>query len=110
MPGVWVDVSSAVTLSGDRNVVNEPAGQAARFYRLGLRNQVPSAAALEIGRDGSNLLISWPVSAGNYALESATSFAGPWFEVSATPSVVNGWNIISQARDQPQRFYRLLRR
>lgn len=38
----------------------------------------PAAPALSIGREGSNVVVSWPAGATGYTLESAPAISGPW--------------------------------
>jgi hypothetical protein len=64
--------------------------------------------SLSIGQSGSNLTLSWPASGtGALGLQVASSIAGPWIDVTGTPST-NGGNLnITTSVSNSSQFFRL---
>ena len=58
---------------------------------------------------GSKLVITWPVSATGYALETSTNLAdtGSWTAVTNVPAIFNQQNVVTNAMSGRMRFYRL---
>lgn len=56
---------------------------------------------------GGNLVISWPLSSGGYTLQSAADLAGPWNDVNAVVTVVNGQNQVTIPSGSGTSFFRL---
>lgn len=74
-----------------------------RFYsfeRPSLQGQV----------SGGNLMLSWPMSAQNFSLQTTTNLANPnsWTTLTNVPSTVNLQNIITNPVVGSQGFYRLI--
>jgi hypothetical protein len=66
----------------------------------------PPRLALE--RRDNGVLVSWPASAGCYALESSEELGETnWTGVSATPAVSNDWNILLLPAEQCRQWFRL---
>ncbi len=73
-----------------------------RFYCF----QPPS---LQAQKSGNNLVISWPLSAQNYSLQTTTNLADPnsWTTVTNVPAIVNLQNAITNPASDGARFFRL---
>jgi hypothetical protein len=58
---------------------------------------------------GSILVITWPVSADGYALETSTSFTGTnsWAPITNVAAIVDFQNTVTNAISGGSRFYRL---
>jgi pimeloyl-ACP methyl ester carboxylesterase len=65
--------------------------------------------SLQAQASGSNLVITWPVSANGYALESCTSLIGTnsWAPVTNVPAIVDSQYTVTNAISAGSRFYRL---
>jgi len=66
--------------------------------------------ALNIVNSGRNITIQWPANATTFTLQSATSLkGGAWTPVVGTPTVVNGFNVLTVTpSSQSQTYYRLM--
>lgn len=66
---------------------------------------------LGIGLVTNAVRLSWPGSATNFFLESATNLspAVVWSSHPATPILVGSWNVVTVPADKPMKFYRLKR-
>ena len=66
---------------------------------------------LQIQRVASTnvIVITWPLSPVNFALQSIDSLGGTWQPVLTVPTVVRGQNRITTEANGPERFYRLTR-
>ncbi|MFM8421925.1 MAG: hypothetical protein ACKOEQ_17570 [Verrucomicrobiota bacterium] len=62
----------------------------------------PAAPALSIGREGSNVVVSWPAGSTGYTLESAPAISGPW---SVVPGVTG--NAATVAPSAAAQLFRL---
>lgn len=63
---------------------------------------------LEITSEGSNEVVSWPLTGVDFQLQGAESVATTnWTPVSGAPRVVNGRNYLTNSPTLPERFYRL---
>jgi len=73
-----------------------------RFYSI----QPP---ILSVSATAGQAVISWPVAASGYLLESATTLdnASNWNLVTNIPAMIDFENVITNAMDQAARFYRL---
>jgi hypothetical protein len=69
---------------------------------------LPLSPTVQAVKTGNNLQLAWPISAGSYIVQSASSLAGPWSNAPIT-IITNGANatITMQATNQ-QQFFRLL--
>jgi hypothetical protein len=74
-----------------------------RFYTL----QAPS---LQAQVSGGNLIITWPMSAQNFSLQTTTNLADPnsWTTLTNVPAIVNLQNAITNPVTGGQGFYRLI--
>jgi hypothetical protein len=73
-----------------------------------------TAPVLSIRRSGSQVVLTWPVSATGYVLEQASAFASPpnttaWTAVGIPPTVINGRNNVTVAVGQGNKVFRLRR-
>jgi PKD repeat protein len=102
-PVIWTPVSVTPLLVNGQNVVSIPKTGPQMFFTL---DGSPSLAA---AYSQGTLSMQWPVGAINYQLESTTSLMPPiiWTPVLATPTVTNGWNIVSVSVNGPQMFFSL---
>ena len=68
-----------------------------------------SPPVLEMIPDGSNVLLQWPVSPGDFRLETTTSPAAPaiWTTNTLAPILVNGYYAVTNPTIDSQRFFRL---
>jgi pimeloyl-ACP methyl ester carboxylesterase len=73
-----------------------------RFYSL----QPPS---LQAQMSGGNLILSWPLSASDYALETTTNLAdtNSWTTLTNFPAIVNLQNAVTNSNSGGAQFYRL---
>jgi hypothetical protein len=55
------------------------------------------------------IILAWPATNGGFTLQSTTNLFAPvvWANVSTTPVVVNGQNIVTNIISGPQQFFRL---
>ncbi|MGD0263112.1 MAG: hypothetical protein ABSD29_25380 [Verrucomicrobiota bacterium] len=58
---------------------------------------------------GTNLVVTWPVSANGYALETCASLAGTnsWTPVTNVPAIVGFQYTVTNALSAGRQFYRL---
>jgi hypothetical protein len=63
---------------------------------------------LDIGLVTDAVRLSWPASATDFFLESATNLspAVVWSSHPATPTLVGSWNVVTVPADEPMKFYR----
>jgi hypothetical protein len=67
-----------------------------------------AAPLLEIRRSGSNVELTWPAAETHWLLQGTASLTrGPWTNVTQSPSVVNGSNVLLQSIGSTPRFFRL---
>jgi uncharacterized repeat protein (TIGR01451 family) len=65
---------------------------------------------LSVSHSGNNFSISWPASAGNYVLESASTLNSPvnWTQVTTPPAqLVGDQNVVTVGTTNASRFFRL---
>lgn len=67
--------------------------------------------AIQIGRSGSNVVLTWPTNAAGFVLEttSSLSLAPAWTPVSASPSMVGDQYHVTEPAGSASKFYRLRR-
>ncbi len=70
------------------------------------------APSLSFVPSPEGLALYWPVSADNFAVETASSLSFPiqWITMTNQVEVLNGMNSIPVAFDQPSQFFRLIQR
>jgi sugar lactone lactonase YvrE/pimeloyl-ACP methyl ester carboxylesterase len=116
-------IQTNVTLSSGLIRVSPWAGQTVELF-LGIVGGTSTNASLTVGgisfygvvppslqaqASGSNLVVTWPVSADGYALETSTSLTGTnsWAPVTNVPAIVNFQNTVTNEISAGSRFYRL---
>ncbi len=64
---------------------------------------------LAIIQSGTNVVLSWPMNAAGFTLESTTNLAPPavWNTNSSTPVIISGQNVVTNTISGKQMFYRL---
>ena len=73
--------------------------------KLGNPNTAP---VLKAAVSGGSLVISWPVSATNFTMQSTASLVAPvWTTNAPAPVVVNGQNTVTNSISGAQKFFRL---
>ena len=80
-------------------------------YELFVQEVSPSdTAALNIGKLGDAIILSWPSLLGNWQLQSTDSLSNPnWAAVTNSPAVVSGRNVLTWEPTTTQQFFRLKR-
>jgi hypothetical protein len=70
---------------------------------------IPSPPSLQAQMSGGNLMLSWPMSAQNFSLQTTTNLANPnsWTTLPNVPAIVNLQNAITNPASDGARFYRL---
>lgn len=71
---------------------------------------IPSKPTLEAQANDGSLLLSWPLSAQNYTLQTTTNLAdlNSWETLTNVPAIVNLQNTITNTTGESQRFFRLI--
>ena len=66
--------------------------------------------ALQVQLAGTNSIVSWPLSANGYTLETTTNLANPnfWTALTNVPAAINFQNTITNRVVGSQGFYRLI--
>jgi pimeloyl-ACP methyl ester carboxylesterase len=118
-------IQTNVTLSSGLIGVSPWAGQTVELF-LGIVGGTSTNASLTAGgisfyavappslqaqASGSNLVVTWPVSADGYALETSTSLTGTnsWAPVTNVPAILDFQNTVTNEISAGSRFYRLKR-
>jgi hypothetical protein len=116
-------IETNVTLSSGLIDVSEWAGQTVELF-LGIVGGTSTNASLTVGgisfyvvvppslqaqAYGGNVVVTWPVSANGYALESSTSLTGTnaWVAVTNVPAIVNSQYTVTNTMSAGSQFYRL---
>jgi uncharacterized repeat protein (TIGR03803 family) len=78
-------------------------------FSLSLGSVSAPAPTLTIVPSGTNVVLTWPVNAAGFTLQSATNLVSPviWTNVSPAAVVVNGQNAVTNPISGTQKFYRL---
>jgi uncharacterized repeat protein (TIGR03803 family) len=65
---------------------------------------------LALTLSGTNVILSWPLNAAGFTLQSTTNLvsSAAWTTVSPLPSIVNGQNTVTNSISGLQNFYRLI--
>jgi len=103
---VWGSVAELPVPAGNRfYVTNSPSG-VARFYQLA---KIPAAPRLQISKSGDNVVVSWPLSAAGYILESSWDLSptAHWSELLGPPSASGSIQSITVLNNKTARFFRL---
>lgn len=67
----------------------------------------PLIVKLNIATSGNQVVLSWPVSAAGYTLQTATSLTGAWTTVPGLPTVLGDQNTMTLPSGTGTAFYRL---
>lgn len=75
----------------------------------GLRVEMTASAKLKMNQLGTNVVVTWPVYATGFILQSTTNLAPPaaWSAVLTTPGIVGTNNSVTNGFTGKQMFYRL---
>jgi formylglycine-generating enzyme required for sulfatase activity len=104
----WLTVANpSPVVVNNFNTVTYTNDSLTRFFRLYL-NANPGFS-LAIARAGNTFIISWPVTATNYILQTTTDLAAPgWLTVTnPAPVILNHTNFVTYTNDSFARFFRL---
>ena len=117
LPGsLALDQGKAFTASDQRgrsrpvdfsSIINATAGDGSD---IGAVEVWPDSPALNIARNLSSVVVSWPVSASDFRLQSVTNvMALPvWTAVTSTPVMAGGRYFVTNSNPDKARFYRLI--
>jgi hypothetical protein len=116
-------IQTNVTFSSGSIDVSDFAGQTNEFFigivggtstnaQLTVENLAFSVSlppSLQAQMSGSNLMLSWPMSAQNFNLQTTTNLADPnsWVTLTNVPAIVNLQNAVTNPASDGARFYRL---
>ena len=106
-PPAWSALTYSVVVEGDQNTVAFPAAGGSKYYRLA--KDADLIPRLTIGRDGSDVVISWPATAVGFVLQSGPSLTSPdhWETVSDSENGERRTATVIPAG--PAQFFRLIR-
>ena len=94
--------------AGLSNVIAIAAGG---YQSLALVRPSPEepGISLETRLAGNNLILSWPSSSQNFALQATTNLTDPnsWVTLTNVPAIVNSQNTVTNPISDQMRFYRL---
>jgi uncharacterized repeat protein (TIGR03803 family) len=100
----------ALLLAGDAiygTTADGGAGGDGTVFRLAAASN--GSPGLTIERDGSQVILRWPLQPAGLSLQFTTNLAGPivWAPASPSPTIVNGLNTVTNTISTAERFYRL---
>jgi uncharacterized repeat protein (TIGR01451 family) len=101
----WVDVTNTPVQVGNRWQVTNSISASPKFYRL--RNSLTSLSAMKVG---NNVVVSWPINAGQGVLKSTTNLvdSSVWTVVGGPgPTLVGNRYYVTNPASANPRFYRL---
>ncbi len=117
------EIQTNITFSSGSIDVSAFAGQTNEFFigiiggtstnaQLTVENLAFSISlppSLQAQVSGSNLMLSWPMSAQNFSLQTTTNLADPnsWTTLPNVPAIVNLQNAVTNPVSDGARFYRL---
>ncbi len=101
----WIVVTNAPSIVNFQCTVTNQISGGSRFYRLAII--VPPTLQAQVS--GSSFVLSWPVSAQTYSLQTTTNLAdaNSWMSVTNTPAIVNLQCLVTNQISSGSRFYRL---
>ncbi|HEY1718802.1 MAG TPA: hypothetical protein VGH42_11000, partial [Verrucomicrobiae bacterium] len=117
-------IQTNITFSSGSIDVSTFAGQTNEFFigivggtstnaQLTVENlafSISSPPSLQAQTSGGNLMLSWPLSAQNFNLQTTTNLADPnsWSTLTNVPAIVNLQNTVTNPITANQGFYRLI--
>jgi hypothetical protein len=103
----WTTVTNVPAIVNFQYTVTNQIFGGSWFYRLATVSMV--APALQAQVFGSSFVLSWPVSAQNFSLQTTTNLVDPnsWTAVADTPAIVNLQCLVTNQISGAARFYRL---
>jgi uncharacterized repeat protein (TIGR03803 family) len=104
-PVSWTAVTNVPVIVNFQYTVTNQISSGSRFYRLA----IVSAPALQAQVSGKNFVLSWPINATGYVLQTTTNLtaANSWTAVANVPAVINGQDVVTNGISDRMRFYRL---
>ena len=69
---------------------------------------IPSPPSMQAQASGNNCVLSWPLSAADYTLETSTDLIS-WTVVTNVPAIVNLQNAVTNPASDGARFFRLMK-
>ncbi|MGO8838302.1 MAG: hypothetical protein ACLQAH_12120 [Limisphaerales bacterium] len=116
-------IQTNVTFSSGSIDVSDFAGQTNEFFigivggtstnaQLTVENlafSISTPPSLQAQMSGGNSMLSWPMSAQNFSLQTTTNLADPnsWLTLTNVPAIVNLQNAVTNPISDAMRFYRL---
>ena len=111
---VTLSTGTAGTFAGEISFANNDAGGVDGVenpfnFRI-TATVVPGPVPLKIDQGSNNVVLSWPVSADAWRLQTTSNLAAPnsWTNVATAPTVADGWNSVVDPIIDAARFYRLV--
>ena len=106
---LWPDPGMQGSISEFRiyNGVLHP-DEIAATYALGATQALTTSARMSVAQSGGNLVLSWPLAAAGFTLQSSSSLTGAWTPVPAPQIVGSSWQVTVPKSGSAQ-FYRLSR-
>jgi hypothetical protein len=101
----WVDVTNTPVQVGNRWQVTNSISASPKFYRL--RNSLTSLSAMKVG---NNVVVSWPINAGQGVLKSTSNLVNStvWTVVGGPgPTLIGNRYYVTNPASANPRFYRL---
>jgi len=105
-PVSWTTVANVPGIVNLQYTVTNQISSGSRFYRLA----TIVAPALQTQLSGSNFILSWPMSAQNFSLQTTTNLADPnsWTTLTNVPVIVNLQITVTNSISGSQSFFRLI--
>jgi len=104
---IWQTVANpAPVILNNTNTVTYTNDSATRYFRLYLS---PGGFYLAITPGGKTVILSWPVAATNFVLQSTVNLSPASWQTITFPTAVpiNGTNFLTYTNDSATRFFRL---
>jgi hypothetical protein len=109
-PNDGLDPITGVTLAGNTiyGTTYEGGDFGGPFIGYGTIFSMSLVPTLTIVVAGNQAILSWPIWAPNFSLQSTTNLAAPaWTAVTDAPVVIGANNVVTNAISGIQQFYRL---
>ena len=113
LPGSQIQTNMMFN-SGQIDVLAYIVGGTSTNAQLTLENlefSVSLPPILQVQASGGNLVLSWPMSAQNFSLQTTTNLADPnsWTILTNPPAIINSQNAVTNPISDTVRFYWLIR-